>query len=261
VTVAAIQPGLHTQDSTELQRNIDLTTRAAAGGARLVVWREKSLGVDPQHDPVGQQLVALARKNHIYLVVGYQVITPAGQRNEATVIAPDGRYLGVYGKQHPAIVFADDQTSITAGAMPVYPTAFGRLATIICFDLDYTDSARTAAQHGAQILAVPSWDPPGDAPKHYDLLVFRAIENRLTIIKSDAANDSAIIDPYGRIIDHTLTTRPTRAALIAAAPAGTGHTPLVALGNLWGWLIVAGAVAINTLNTHTLRHPKQREAN
>lgn len=241
VRVAAIQPGVHSQNGAELRRNIEQTRLAASQGARLVVWREKTLAGDPRHDAVGAQLSALARQTHIYLVVGFQVVTRRGQINDATVISPSGRYLGVYGKQHPALMFADDRTSLDAGSMPVYRTPLGRLATIICFDLDYTDTAREAALHGAQILAVPSWDPPGDSTKHYGMLVFRAIENRLTIVDAESAYDSAIIDPYGRILDSVVTPQGSRATLVADVPVGTGHTLLVTLGNFWGWLIVAVA--------------------
>jgi apolipoprotein N-acyltransferase len=90
---------------------------------------------------------------------------------------------------------------------------------------------------------VPSWDPPGDALAHYGLLVFRAIENRLTIIKADSAYDSAIIDPYGRILASAVTPRGARATLLARVPAGTGHTPQVRFGNLGGWITVSAALA------------------
>ena len=183
-------------------------------------------------------------------------MTPRGQRNEATVIAPDGRFLGVYGKQHPAIVFADDQTSLTRGPVPIYRTALGHLGTIICFDLDYTDTARTAARHGARLLAVPSWDPPGDATKHYDLLVFRAIEDRLTMVKADAAYDSAVIDPYGRILAKSVTGKVTRPRLSpptclweAAVACSSWRS-----GYLWGWLFVGAAVLVTSGVQRATRH-------
>jgi apolipoprotein N-acyltransferase len=247
VKVAAIQPGIHSPQAAELSRDIAQTHRAAHKGARLVVWQEKTLAGDPRHDAVGAQLAALAQQTHVYLVVGFGVVTGRGQINDATVVSPSGRYLGVYGKQHPATMFADDQSSLDAGPMPIYKTPFGRLATIICFDLDYTDTAREAALQGAQILAVPSWDPPGDSTKHYGMLVFRAIENRLTIIKAESAYDSAIIDPYGRILDSVVTPQGSRATLVADVPVGTGHTLLVTLGDLWGWIVVAAAVCMIAL--------------
>ena len=248
VAVAAIQPGVHSQDVVERNRSVALTRLAASRGARIVVWREKALAGDPRSTAAGGVLTALARQTGTYLVVGYQVITPRGQRNEATVISPRGRFLGTYAKQHPAIMFADDRTSITAGGMPIYRTPYGRLATIICFDLDYTGTAREAARRGAQILAVPSWDPPGDASKHYALLVFRAVENRLSVIKAESAYDSAIIDPYGNILASRVTPAGSTAVVEAAIPVGGGQAPLTILGDLWGWVIVASASAVMIAN-------------
>ncbi|HTW10312.1 MAG TPA: nitrilase-related carbon-nitrogen hydrolase [Acidimicrobiales bacterium] len=261
VTVAAIQPGLPGPGSVhasrnlaeDLHRDIAQTRRAAKEGAKLVVWQEGILKVDPQDNPIGHELSELARDTHVYLVVGYRFVTARGQHNDATVIAPSGRYLGVYGKEHPALMFAADQQSVDAGTMPVYQTPFGRLATMICFDADYTDTARSAALHGAQVVAVPSQDPQGDATKHYGLLVFRAIENRLTMVRDDFAYGSAIIDPYGRIVASAITPQGSQATLLVKVPIGSGHSPLVDLGNLWGWVIVAGAVVAVVLGARSLR--------
>jgi apolipoprotein N-acyltransferase len=252
VTVAAVQPGSHTPGAVDLSRDITQTRLAAREGAKLVVWQEGILRVDPHDNPIGPELSQLARDTHVYLVVGYRLMTARGQLNDATVISPSGQYLGVYGKEHPALMFAQDQGSVDAGSMPVYQTPFGRLATMICFDGDYTDTARSAALHGAQIVAVPSQDPQGDSTKHYGVFVFRAIENRLTIVKGEFSYASAIIDPYGRILASAITPQGARATVLVKVPIGSGHSPLVDLGNLWGWLIVAGAVAVIALGARKL---------
>ena len=178
-------------------------------------------------------------------------MTARGQHNDATVISPSGRYLGVYGKQHPALMFAADQESVDAGTMPVYQTPFGGLATMICFDGDYTDTARSAALHSAQILAALA-RPAGRRHQHTHCPVFRAIENRLTMVKGDFAYGSAIIDPYGRILASAITPQGSRATLLVKVPVGSGHSPMVQLGNLWGWLIIAGAVVAIALGARNL---------
>ncbi|MHB1446370.1 MAG: nitrilase-related carbon-nitrogen hydrolase [Acidimicrobiales bacterium] len=239
VTVAAIQTGRIQQDAQELALDVAQTRQAAARGARIIVWREKGLAFNPAlHDTA--KLTALAHQTGAYLVIGYGYPTRRGDVNDATVISPAGRFLGVYGKQHPAVMFSDDQTSINRGGHPVYDTPYGRLATIICYDLDFTDTARTMAQAGAQIVGVPSWDPPGDATKHYGILVFRAVENRMTMVKADVAYDSAIIDPYGRIRALAVTPEGSARMVLAKVPLGSGRTPLVHLGDWPGWVLVIG---------------------
>ncbi len=220
-------------------RMVEQTREAAAQGAEFIVWPEAAFLYDPQEqDPLG--LTELARETGAYLVIGYIVVTDEGLRNEATVISPEGEFLGVFGKDHP-VTFAGE-TSITRGTYPVYETPLGVLGTIICYDLDFTDTARNLARQGAQLIAVPSNDWPGIADKHYTHVVFRAIENRIAMVKSDSGYDSAIIDPYGRVIALAVFPEGGEATLVADVPLGSGDSIAVRLGDWVGWLSLAGMV-------------------
>jgi len=133
-------------------------------------------------------------------------------------------------------VFADTLRS-------VYDTPLGRLGTIICYDLDFTGTARRITRNGAQLILVPSHDWPEIATKHYTHLVFRAVENRVSLVKADnSGNDSVIVDPYGRIIAAAVTPGgdKTGQAVIADVPLGTGDALAVRLGDWTGWLALAG---------------------
>lgn len=118
----------------------------------------------------------------------------------------------------------------------------GRLATIICFDLNFTDSSRNVARQSAQLIAVPSLDGPTIAGIQYTQLVFREIENRVAMVKSDAAWDSAIVDPYGRILNWVSMPEGSTATIIADVPLGTTTTLYSNLGDWPGWLSLAGLV-------------------
>jgi apolipoprotein N-acyltransferase len=243
VTVAAVQvpPGLSGQTSSALSR---LTGQAAADGARLVVWHEEAVVSLPAVGglPTGPAPPSLAsaqrvaKANRVYLVTG--VVGAAG--NEAVAITPSGQILGSYGKQHP-VTFLGDRSVPTP--VPVYPTSVGPLATIICYDLDFVDTANQAGARGAAIVAVPSQDWGRIAPLHYTHLVFRAVENNLTMVKADGGFDSAIIDPDGRILTHTSTSHPSTTLLVRTVRLGTGNTTAQAL-QPW---VAPGALAIGLL--------------
>jgi apolipoprotein N-acyltransferase len=220
------------------ERMISQTREAAADGAQLVVWPEGSFLWDPQVED-RLNLTDLARTNGIYLASGYLVIEEEGFRNEATVINPQGEFLGVFGKDHP-VVFGGE-TSLTRGTYPVYDTPLGKLGTIICYDLDYTDTARKLARAGAQVIAVPSNDWGSIAEKHYTHVVFRAVENRVAMIKADGGFDSAIIDPYGRIVSLAAFPEGGEATLVSDVQSGSGKgTITTRLGDWVGWLALAG---------------------
>ncbi len=243
--VAAVQLGLPTNQADNptaasqsnaavLSRLIAATKQAASQGARLVVWPEKALAYVDTTTDAARTVQGLAMSTGTYLVVGY---TPDPARfNRAAVVAPTGQILAVYDKQHP-VRFAGDHS--VGGKVVIAPTTIGRIAPIICYDLDFEDTARAAARGGAQLLAVPSEDWSGIADQHYTHLVFRAVENGLAAVKADTAWDSAIIDPEGRIVDARVTATASSGLLVATIAVGSGQTPFVTTGNWLGKLCVA----------------------
>ncbi|MBC7231698.1 MAG: carbon-nitrogen hydrolase family protein [Chloroflexi bacterium] len=136
----------------------ELTRQAAQAGARIIVWPEMAIEGDPQVTRTAE-FRRLAAETNAYLALGYFVqVTERVWRNETTVLAPDGQFLGVYGKDHP-VTFAGE-SSPTRGTYPVYNMPLGRIGTIICYDLDFTDTARRITRNGAQLILVPSHDWP-----------------------------------------------------------------------------------------------------
>ncbi len=248
---AAIQPGAGTQgpdgewtrlsDEEELATDIEQTRYAASQGADLAVWREGGLGMDLREPDVNKPIRKLAKELKIYIAAGWSGTYDGQRLNEVATFSPDGKFLGTYGKSHPG-TFAGDFSDRRSDYI-VYKTPFGGLGSIICYDLDFTDSARAVAKLGANVLAVSSNDVPGITEKHYAHLVFRSIETRLPTVKADGQFDSSVIDPYGRIIDRHLSARGSRATLINDIPIGSGDTLYVKYGDWLGWLCVIGLIA------------------
>ena len=250
VTVAAIQPQASPinsanegQDELVAKLHNDMmeqTRKAASAGARFIVWPEASFLWDPQVED-RLNVVGLSQETNSFLALGYILILEQGFRNEATIIDPQGRFLGVFGKDHP-VVFGGE-TSISRGTYPVYQTSIGTLGTIICYDLDYTDTARKLVRQGAQLIGVPSNDWGSIAQKHYTHVVFRAIENRVAMVKADGGFNSAIIDPYGRILSLAAFPEGGAATLVAEVPLGTGKGTIAShLGDWMGWLALCGMI-------------------
>jgi apolipoprotein N-acyltransferase len=87
------------------------------------------------------------------------------------------------------------------------------------------------------MIAVPSNDPvPSLAETHYTHLVFRAIENRVSLIKADKMRDAAAIDPWGRVVAKEIDREGRRSTLIADLPWGAHDAVYVRLGIGWAGL-------------------------
>lgn len=250
VRVAAVQSGVPTPahwpaDQPQekfLTPLFEQTRIAAQQGAKLVVWPEVAIGFDPQKEHT-DELRALAAETGATIVIGYGVAKEGeAGRNTAVPLTPAGEFLPVYGKSHvpPGETWDPD-----AGKYPVYQAEFGTWSTIICHDANFTESGRIPTRKGAQLLAVPTFETyiPGFERIFYIQMVFRSVENRIATIKADSAFSSAIIDPYGRVLELKSGAPDGEAfALVADVPVVKSGTLYTRLGDWMGWISLAGFV-------------------
>jgi apolipoprotein N-acyltransferase len=209
-------------------------------GARLIVMPELGLGFDPQIEYT-DEFKRLSEETGAHLLIGYGLDDPSGWRNEMVMLTPDGNFLDTYGKNHPTS--PGEPPIISSGRYPVYDIKEGRIATLICNDIHYTDVSRTLARKGAQLIAAPTLEGPGIALEQVAQAVMRAVENRVAIVKADVAYASAIIDPYGKIIALRNGSPDGEAfSLVAEVPLGTTSTIYSRIGDLPGWICLAGYI-------------------
>ena len=198
--------------------DVEQLTREQAQGADLIVWPEATVWRDVQADTEARErLAAFAREMDAYLFVPYFVDTdPRGFRNEAVLLSPEGEFLGMYAKNYP-IIYVGEQ-SVTGGEHPVFTTSLGTFATMMAYDSDFPDVARTLTANGAQLIAVTSHDWVEMSPFQVAASAQRAAENNVTVVKADWRYGSAVILPSGEIIASTSALAPARTVLRADVP-------------------------------------------
>ena len=80
-------------------------------------------------------------------------------------------------------------------------TRFGRIGTPICFDCDYSDTARRFTAAGAEAFAVPSMDAARwsatQHAQHAEIFRHRALENGRWIMVCATSGLTQLIDPHG----------------------------------------------------------------
>ncbi len=121
-----------------------------------------------------------------------------------------------------------------------------RFSTPICFEDTFGYLCRGFIRRGAQVLVnmtndAWSFSVPC-AMQHMTMAVFRAIENRRSVVRSTNGGMTTIIDPNGRI----LSTLPpfTEGYLFGTVPVYTGTTTLYTRwGDWFPWLLLALTVA------------------
>lgn len=111
-----------------------------------------------------------------------------------------------------------------------------RVSPFICFEDTFGYLARNFVREGAQIMVNTtndSWSPePACAIQHMTMAVFRAIENRRSVVRSSTAGITCVIDPNGKV---TQILPPfTQGHLIGEVPVYDDRTTLY---TRWGdWL-------------------------
>lgn len=283
VRVAAVQPGLDNATPgtlisagnvdpgrSEEQRRTDqiaqltaMTLEAGAQGAKVVVWPEETLDYDPRITRT-EWIPNLVRETGVYLAMGF---TPNAQDgaapNTALLWSPQGEVKAVYLKTKRVIVEGEKFPPGTV--YPAVETPLGTLGMIICFDIDFPDGpARKVTKSGAQMILAPSIDFESVADVRAASTAFRAIENRVAMVKADVAWDSVIVAPNGRVIKATAThaERGETDLLVADVPLGPRGAPFTRFGGVpFQWLTyVATLLLIGAMEVSwRLRRKARRE--
>ena len=266
VRVAAVQPGLDnatpgtlisagnvTPGRSEEQRIADqitqlsrLTRDAAAQGAKVVVWPEETLNYDPRVKHT-DWIPALLRQTGVTLAMGFTPDASTGSApNTGLLWSPDGEVKAVYYKTKRVLVEGE---AFTPGAVyPTIDTEHGVLGMIICFDIDFPDGpARKVARNGAQMILAPSIDFLSVADIRSASTAFRAVENRVAMVKADVAWDSVMVAPNGRVVAKTVehAERGGQALLVADLPLGPRGAPFTRFGGTpFQWLTYAATLVM-----------------
>jgi apolipoprotein N-acyltransferase len=113
-----------------------------------------------------------------------------------------------YQKQFPwvyqALLNADTHFWKTGDAASVFEINGLKFSTPICFEDSFGDLSRDFVRNGAEIivnLSNDAWSKSLPAQmQHLSMAVFRAVENRRSLVRSTASGQTCGIDPNGRIL-------------------------------------------------------------
>ena len=135
------------------------TRACASAGARIILWPEAAIDVDPaDKDSFLLRAREEARSAQVYLLVTYyeKRSSPPGDRaGTPPPIGPDGQVLWEYVKTHPVPGSTDRPGK---GIIPVVDTPYGRIGSAICYDFDFPALIRPAGRKSVDIMLDPSWD-------------------------------------------------------------------------------------------------------
>jgi apolipoprotein N-acyltransferase len=206
------------------ERHLDASGDVPAG-LDLVLWPEDVVDVDGEVTTTeeGAALAALADGLDTTLVVG--VVEGAGDRfrNRAVAYGPDGEVVDSYTKvlrvpfgefipfrslvERVADVSAVPRDATVGDGPGILRTPAGDLGVVISYEVFFPRRARAAIEAGGDVLLVPTNASSFSTTQMPALELadarLRAIETGRWVLQAAPTGFSAVIDPEGRVRQHS----------------------------------------------------------
>jgi N-carbamoylputrescine amidase len=180
VKLGLIQTACSSDPDANLEKTLALAGHAAQRGAQIICTQElfrsqyfcqsedhKNFKLaEPIPGPSTDAFCKLAKKHRVVVIASLFEKRAAGvYHNTAAIIDADGSLLGRYRKMHiPDDPLYYEKFYFTPGDLgfKAWPTRYGKIGVLICWDQWYPEAARLTALQGAQILFYPTaigWHP------------------------------------------------------------------------------------------------------
>jgi predicted amidohydrolase len=207
----------------------DAVAHAVALGARLVVLPELAAcggvlttpeqaraSAEPVDGPTVALLAELSAQHGCVVVAGLAEAGEAAQVHNSAVVLDHGALVATYRKVH---LWGAEKNAFEPGDQPppVVRTSAGRVGVMVCYDLEFPEWVRLAADGGAEVIAVPvNWPlrADGDPQRPFEVIKAQAaaVTYRVNIAVADRCGVEAGVDWYGGSmvcdVDGNLVTGP-----------------------------------------------------
>ncbi len=255
-------PWIHPQPLDHLvEESIRAAQRLHAKQPPLLVWPEDSAPFYFDRDPVFRAaLETMAKDSGAYVIAGTVTFKNGSlsmPQNSAVVLNPEGQLLLRYDKIHlvpfgeyvPWWAFPGKTGKITAQVGDFVPgthvrvakTAEGTVGVFICYEAIFPQLITRFVRAGAQVLVNISddgWYGNSSAgEEHFWMARFRAIENHRYLLRDTNNGITAIVDPYGRVVQRIRRNR--FGILVGGFQYLTGETFYTKHGDVFAGVVTA----------------------
>jgi apolipoprotein N-acyltransferase len=212
-----------------MQIYTDLSKKASEGRPALIIWPETATPkyILKKFD-ILKKMISLIRQTGTYYLIGSaeypkfkkSLFNPKKGGNTALLFSPKGNVLGQYlkirlfpfGEYLPyketipwsSINVPEVGGYVTGKEFTVFEHPDFRFGVTICWENMFPDLVRQFVKAGAQFMiniTNEAWFGKTAAPYQFlSMNVFRAVENRLFVIRCTNTGISCFIDPCGRVL-------------------------------------------------------------
>lgn len=202
-----------------------LTERASDYAPDLVIWPESAVPfIFGNDEHLTGEIVEFQKQLDSHLLFGSVLVKNVKDgkyqlSNSAVLMSPEGEVLSAYDKIHLVpygeyvplrrlFPFIGKLVTAIGDFVPgreytVMEMPGAKIGTLICYETIFPGMVRKFAQKGAGLfvsITNDAWFGRSSAPyQHFSTAVFRAVENRLPVLRAANTGISGFIDAKGRI--------------------------------------------------------------
>jgi apolipoprotein N-acyltransferase len=233
------------------------TRREAQAGARIVIWPEVNLLVFKEDESAFLECAQrLAREEKIYLLMGTGVVrlgAPRPLENKAVLVNPSGKIEFSYLKSRLVPGLEAKVCSPGNGHLPISDTQYGRVAAAICYEMDFPQLIQQVGRAKADLLLTPASDWKTIKHLHFQMAVFRAVENGVSMVRATKSGLSGAVDAFGRTLAVTDHFSPGAQIMIVQVTLRHVSTIYARVGDLFAWLCVASLLIMIAVALRVVR--------
>ncbi len=211
------------------QRYFDLSRKAVADGAKLLIWPETAIPTYLVQEPLNMgKMRSFVDSLGVPILTGivyYETVGPQDYNvfNSAILLKPNQPEFKVYSKIHlvpmsEKIPYSDKFRKLRKVQLGQADFSSGRdetifradsvdFATLICFESAFPGFTRSFARKGADMLVIITNDMwfgnTSLYEQHAMMAVFRAIENRVPVVRAANTGISLAVDKRGKIFSRS----------------------------------------------------------
>jgi apolipoprotein N-acyltransferase len=211
---------------------------------RIIVYPEVAFWINRGEMPAFKAaLASISKKHGLWQFAG--TFDGEKQMNGIMAAGPGGEVRMLYFKTH--LIKFMERYRPGSGAVGTVKVDGVLAGGLVCQDDNFQDIARANALAGARIAALPTNDWKAVKDYHAENLIYRAVENRMALVRAASGGISMIVDGRGKTLarrDPFEESRDGGPSLITAeVPLYPHRTLFTAAGRLFEWLCAAAALA------------------
>ncbi len=195
------------EDLTDFYNDIEEKAQLTESlGGKLLTFAEEGFYIYYlQKDSFIENVGEIAKNHDIYILLSLDIYEEDMiNYNSHALINNKGELLYYYIKHHP-IKGVEEGYIKGKDKIKTFHTEFGKITSVICYDLDFTMFMNWVGFHHPDIVIAPSWDYSGVHEIHTKQTKFKAIENGFNIIKNTFDGVQLAVDFNGRVLGYHKT--------------------------------------------------------